>query len=62
MTIDEFSQKLEIMQKNYPADASDILEKSAKRMKSAIKRATPDSGKNHKNKLKNSWELKMKDN
>lgn len=60
MTIEEFAQKIIIMQKDYQADASDVLEKSAKRMEKAIKKASPDSGKNHKHKLKKSWKLEMK--
>lgn len=61
MTINEFAQKLEIIQNEYSADASDVLEKSAKRMRRAIAKASPDSGKEHNNKLKKSWEMEMQD-
>ena len=61
MTIDEFSDKLKEMSIRYPADASDVLEEGAKKMLKRIRKATPDSGKSHKRKLKRSWRMEMVD-
>lgn len=61
MKIEEFAQKLEIMEKQYPADASDALERAANRMTRKIRKATPYSGKHHKHVLRKSWEKHMVD-
>lgn len=61
MTIDEFTRRLEKFEQTYPSDASDALEKGAKKMVKALKKESPDSGKAHKRKLKKSWKMKMVD-
>lgn len=61
MTIDEFTAKLAKMQAEYPGDAGDALEEGAKKMVKTIRKDTPDSGKDHKRKLKKSWKLEMVD-
>ena len=43
MTLEEFIARLETMQREYPADAGETLEKGAKRMVRALKKATPKS-------------------
>lgn len=63
MTLEEFIARLETMQREYPADAGETLEKGAKRMVRAVKKATPKSGrkKSSRQHLKNRWKLKMVD-
>lgn len=61
MTIEEFNRRLSEMAAKYPADASDVLQKGAKKMVKGIQKGTPDSGKAHKRKLKKSWKMEMVD-
>lgn len=61
MTIEEFCKKLHAMEAKYPGDASDALQKGARKMVKAIRKETPDSGKLHKNKLKRSWKMRVVD-
>lgn len=61
MELSEFAKKLEKMEMKYPGDASDALEKGAKKMLKALKKETPNSGKKHPHKLAKSWDYKMKD-
>ena len=61
MTIDEFNDKLDQFAKEYPADASDALQKGARKMVRELKAATPIGRTNHKKKLAKSWKIKMKD-
>lgn len=61
MTIDEFVRRLEQFEQQYPADASDTLQKGARKMVKGLKAATPVGRTNHKKKLAKSWKIKMKD-
>lgn len=61
MNIEEFAQKLSIMETEFPADASDSLAKATKRMVRGIKKSTPNSRVEHKHKLQKSWESEIKD-
>lgn len=61
MKIEEFTKRLHEFEMKYPGDAGDALEKGAKKMTSAIRKATPSSDVAHPRKLKKSWRLKMVD-
>lgn len=59
MTIDKFVKNLSEMQRKYPGDAGDALEKGAKKMVRGLKKDTPASEKDYKDKLNKSWRLNM---
>lgn len=61
LTIEEFSKKLTEMEIKYPGDASDSLEKAARKMVKAIKKETPVGKTSHPRKLNKSWKMKMVD-
>lgn len=61
MTIDEFTAKLDKFARDYPGDASDALEKGARKMVRGLKAGTPIGRTNHKKKLAKSWKMRMKD-
>lgn len=61
MKIEEFTAKLDAFAKEYPADASDALEKGARRMIKGLKAETPVGRAEHRKKLAKSWKMKMKD-
>lgn len=61
MELNEFVKRLEVMQKQYPADASDALEEAAEDMRKAIRKATPHSRRKHPHKLRRGWKLEMVD-
>ena len=48
------------MQIRFPSDASEVLEKGAKRMTRKIRKATPVGKYDHKHKLVKSWKCTMK--
>lgn len=60
MNIEEFAQKLSIMETEFPADASDSLAKATKRMVRGIKKSTPNSRVEHKHKLQKVGKVKSK--
>jgi hypothetical protein len=60
MTIDEFNAKLSTAIKKYPDWAEQELKKAARKLKQEIQKNSPDSGSNHKNKIKNSWTYQIK--
>lgn len=59
LTLEEFSRRLNELEVQYPGDAADALEKAARKMVKAIKKASPDSGKQHPRKLSKSWKMKV---
>lgn len=59
MDMQEFIAKLQRAQKEYPSQAEDALQKGARSMTRALKTNSPDSGRNHRKKLKNSWKMEM---
>ena len=59
--MDEFVRRLAEMEAKYPGDAGDTLEKGAKKMTRAIRKATPVGKTDHPHKLKKSWRIKMVD-
>lgn len=59
MDIKEFIEKLQRAQNAYPSQAEDALRKGARSMTKALKDNSPDSGRSHRNKLKNSWRMEM---
>ena len=59
MTIEEFAEKVARAQAQYPATAEKVLRKGARRMVDALKKNSPDSGREHKGKLNQSWRMKM---
>lgn len=61
MELGEFSRRLTEMELKYPGDASDALEKAARKMVKAIKKETPVGKTNHPRKLNKSWKMKMVD-
>lgn len=61
MKMDEFVRRLAEMEAKYPGDAGDALEKGAKKMTRAIRKATPVGKTDHPHKLKKSWRIKMVD-
>lgn len=61
MTIEEFSGKLKLMEEQYPGDASEALDAGARAMIRVLKRETPKSTKEHKNKLAKSWKKEIVD-
>lgn len=61
MTLDEFiNNHLDSAQREFPADAEDVLQKNARKMVKALKNNSPDNGKKGRHKIKNSWKLEMK--
>lgn len=62
MMIEEFCRKLEILQSQYPADASDALEDGAKTMLKALKKDTPKGRAKHPHKLRSGWKMRMVEN
>lgn len=61
MELGEFTRRLTEMELKYPADASDALEKAARKMVKAIKKETPSGKTGHPHKLNKSWKMKMVD-
>lgn len=59
MDMQEFIAKLNHVQNKYPSQAEDALRKGARSMVKALKNNSPDSGRSHKNKLKNSWRMEV---
>ncbi len=59
MDIQEFIAKLNRAQNEYPSQAEDALRKGARSMVKALKNNSPDSGRSHRNKLKNSWRMEV---
>ena len=59
MDINEFIAKLELAQNQYPSQAEDALRKGARSMTKALKNNASDSGRSHKNKLRNSWRMEI---
>jgi hypothetical protein len=60
MTIEEFIHRLDEMRARYPGDAETALEKGAKKMVKAIKKASPVGEAAHPHKLNKSWKCKIK--
>ena len=62
MKIEEFAQKLKVMETEFPADASDSLRTATTRMVRQIKKDSPRGRVvEHKHKLFKSWEKEIKD-
>lgn len=61
MKIEEFTAKLDTFAREYPADASDALEKGARKMVKGLKAKTPIGRAEHRKKLAKSWKMKMQD-
>lgn len=60
MEIDEFIRNIDAMRLRFPSDAAESLEKGAKKMTKAIRKASPVGKYEHPHKLKKSWKCKMK--
>lgn len=60
MTLDEFIRNVDNMRIRYPSDAGDALEKGAKKMTRALRKATPVGKYDHPRKLNKSWRCKIK--
>ncbi len=60
MKIDEFIHRIDDMRMQYPGDAEYALEKGAKKMVKAIKKASPTGPSSHPHKLNKSWKCKIK--
>lgn len=52
ISFEEFIGRLQTVQKNFPDDVETVLNRGANRMIKALKTNSPDSGKDHKRKLK----------
>lgn len=59
MDINEFVRRLDAIQQDYPFEAEKALKSGAREMAKRVKEASPDSGRDHKGKIKKSWRLKM---
>lgn len=58
--LDVFRQQLADIANEYPATAEKHLRRIGNKFKKIIKEKSPDSGKNHKNKLNKSWKSEVK--
>ena len=59
ISFEEFIDRLQTVQKNFPDDVETVLNRGANRMIKALKTNSPDSGKDHKGKLNKSWKKKI---
>ena len=59
ISFEEFIDRLQTVQKNFPDDVETVLNRGANRMIKALKTNSPDSGKDHKRKLNKSWKKKI---
>lgn len=60
MTIEDFVARIDAYGKEFPGDAEGSLQKGAKKMVKAIKKASPVGDAAHPHKLNKSWKLEMK--
>lgn len=60
MDIDEFIKKLDVVQKEFPNEAEEVVKKNANEFKKILAEATPNSGHDHNKKLKKAWKVEMK--
>lgn len=58
--LDVFRQQLADVANEYPATAEKHLRRIGNKFKKIIKEKSPDSGKDHKNKLNKSWKSEVK--
>lgn len=59
MHLEEYSKLLHMAVNQFPLEQEKALTKGARKMVKAIRDNTPDSGVNHKRKLKSSWEMQI---
>ena len=59
MKIEDFTAKLKDVAGVFPKEQETALKRGAAKMRKAIRSATPDSGVEHKRKLKKSWKIRM---
>lgn len=59
ISFEEFIDRLQTVQKNFPDDVETVLNRGANRMVRALKTNSPDSGNDHKGKLNKSWKKKI---
>lgn len=59
MKIEDFTAKLQDVVGIFPKEQEMVLKRGAAKMRKAIRSATPDSGVEHKRKLKKSWKIRM---
>jgi hypothetical protein len=58
--LDEFMKDIESVANEYPATAEKHLQKIGNKFKKIVKEKSPDSGRDHKNKLNKSWKSEVK--
>nr|DAM51208.1 MAG TPA: putative tail component [Caudoviricetes sp.] len=58
-TIEDFIGRLNEVQKLLPDEAEKVMQTGTNKMKKAIEKRTPITGKNHKNKLRYSWKKRV---
>lgn len=59
MDFDEFNNRLKELCSEFPAEQETVLKAGATKMVRKIRENTPDSGEEHKRKLKKSWRMEM---
>ena len=59
MELHEFIQHMDKVQETYPREAEKTLRRGARQMVGHLKEESPDSGKPHKRKIKDSWKMEM---
>jgi hypothetical protein len=58
--LDEFKQQLTDASNQFPATCEKHLKKIGNKFKKIVKQKSPDSGKDHKNKLNKSWKSEVR--
>lgn len=59
MSPEEFCSKIQQLAVQFPLEQENALKKTANKLVKEIRQNTPDSGVQHKNKLKKSWRIRM---